>query len=160
MSEIIWPVGLEPAGAPIYAVNDGHSRAPRDAVWSWLVRPDQWPTYYRNARRPRPKSGSWPEVALGSTFTWLTFGAPCTSTVTEFEPLERFAFTGGGLGAVGHHAWVLTDDGKGGTTIHTEETQRGKVIGLFGPLLQSWMRSQHQKWVDNLARIAETGRRP
>jgi len=97
-------------------------------------------------------------VALGSKFTWVTFGATCTSTVTEFEPLERFAFTGGGLGAVGHHVWLLTDDGEGGTIIHCEETQRGKAVGLVGPVLGSWMRSQHQKWVDNLARTAETGR--
>jgi hypothetical protein len=157
-NEVIWPVGYEPPGAPIYAVNDGHSRAPRHVVWSWLVRPDQWPTFYRNARRPRSTSGSWPEVTLGSTFTWVTFGATCTSTVTEFEPFERFAFTGGGMGADGHHAWVLTDDGEGGTNIHCEETQRGTMIRLVGPLLQSLMRSQHQGWVDNLARTAETGR--
>ena len=109
-----------------------------------------------SAREERPVARG----RSGRTFTWLTFGAPCTSTVTEFEPFERFAFTGGGMGAVGHHAWVLTDDGEGGTIIHTEETQRGKVIALLGPVLQSWMRSQHQKWVDNLARTAETGRRP
>jgi len=160
VSTVTWPVGHEPAGASIYAINDAHSKASQEAVWSWLVRPDKWHTFYRNGRHARPKNGPWPEVALGSKFTWITFGAPCTSTVTQFEPFEKFAFTGGGMGAEGHHAWLLTDDGNGGTIIHCEETQRGKAIGMLAPVIQSLMISQHQKWVDNLARIAESGRRP
>ncbi len=37
--------------------------------------------------------------------------------------MSALAWTGTGLGSVGHHAWVLQDDGHGGTRIVTEETR-------------------------------------
>jgi hypothetical protein len=38
-------------------------------VWAWLVRPDNWNTYYGNVLRVRHVSGPWPEIALGSMFS-------------------------------------------------------------------------------------------
>lgn len=111
-----WPLGHEPAGAAINEVNTGRSSASPEAVWAWLVRPDRWKEYYGNARRVRALSGPWPEVELGTVISWLTFGAPVRTEITEFEPFERLAWTGSGLGSRGHHAWVLTARGDGGTT--------------------------------------------
>ena len=64
-----------------------------------------------------------------------------------------------GLGAVGHHAWLLipTDTG---CVIHTEETQRGTAIRLLAPLLRQGVRAFHQRWVEGAAKIAESGRLP
>lgn len=160
MTQVQWPAGHEPAGAKIYVVNYGNSAAPPEAVWQWLIRPDRWPDYYRNARRVRSKNGPWPEIAIGSTFTWVTFNAPVTTTVTEFLPFTRLAWTGSGMGSVGHHAWVLEKTLEGGTRIVTEETQRGRAVALFRPVLKPRMQSMHQLWVENLAKIAESTHRP
>lgn len=154
-----WPAGHEPAGAALHEVNVCSSSADPEAVWAWLVRPDHWREFYVNALRVRHVTGPWPELALSTRFSWITFGAPVTTEVTEFEAPHRLAWTGHGLGAVGHHAWVLTATA-GGCEIHTEETQRGRAVSLLAPLLGPVMRRFHQRWVEGAARIAESGRRP
>ncbi|MGL5864010.1 MAG: SRPBCC domain-containing protein [Phycicoccus sp.] len=158
MSDTRWPTGHEPPGADVHVVNTGRSRAAPDEVWSWLVRPDRWSTYYGNARRVRHRSGTWPEVTLGTRFSWVTFGAPVTTEVTDLERPSRLGWTGTGLGARGHHLWVLERTDDGGTVIRTEETQRGTAVRLLGPVLVPTMRRQHQRWVDGLSRVAERGR--
>lgn len=160
MTAVHWPAGHEPEGAAIHAVNTATSQAPPEAVWAWLARPDHWGEYYNNARRVRHVSGRWPDVALGSVFTWVTFGAKVTTQITELEPFERLAWTGRGLGSRGHHAWLLIARDDGGTDIRTEETQRGAASTLFRPMLKPNMLRMHQRWIDNLAALAETGRRP
>jgi uncharacterized protein YndB with AHSA1/START domain len=153
-----WPTGQEPAGAAIHEVNRGRSDAPVDRVWAWLIRPALWETYYDNVSKVRHMAGPWPEIGLGSRFSWVTFGVPVTTEVTECEPCERLAWTGSGRGSRGHHAWILTPDA-GGTIIHTEETQRGLLSRLSSPFLRPRMRREHQTWVDQLAAIA-TGELP
>ncbi|MTD58516.1 SRPBCC domain-containing protein [Amycolatopsis pithecellobii] len=160
MSTIRWPAGHTPDGAAIHVVNTGTTTAPPEAVWTWLIRPDHWAEYYGNVKKVKHISGPWPEVAIGSTFSWMTFNTRVTTKVTEFDPYARLAWTGGGLGSVGHHAWRLTPTGDGRTEIHTEETQRGAASRLFAPMLRRNMRTWHQRWVDELAVIAAGGRRP
>ena len=159
MSTIHWPAGHEPAGAAIHEVNSGRSVATPELVWAWLVRPDLWHTYYANVRDVRHIAGPWPEIGLGSHFSWVTFRAPVITKVTEFEPYERLAWTGSGRGSRGHHAWILLPE-EGGTFIHTEETQRGLPSRILGPFLRPAIRREHQKWVDNLAQIAASGKGP
>lgn len=156
-SDVHWPAGHGPEGASIHVANETLSSAPPEAVWGWLVRPERWRDYYDNARRVRSRSGAWPQVELGSVFSWVTGGVPVTTTITELEPFRRLAWTGQGLGAVGHHAWLLTETPHGGTRILTEETQRGAVLRLLRPVLQRSMGAAHQRWVEGLARAAETG---
>jgi hypothetical protein len=160
VTKVHWPAGHDPAGAVINETNVGCSTAPPEALWAWLVRPDRWNVYYLNALRVRHRSGEWPQVELGSCFSWITFGAPVTTEITEFEPAHRLAWTGSGLGSRGHHAWVLNRRTDGGTDIHTEETQRGTASRLLSPALRPAMRAMHQRWVDGLAKIAESGQRP
>jgi hypothetical protein len=76
MSTVHWPAGHEPAGAAIHEVNSGRSVATPELVWAWLVRPDLWHTYYANVRDVRHLAGPWPEIGLGSHFSWVTFRAP------------------------------------------------------------------------------------
>ena len=103
MNTVHWPAGHGPAGAAVHEVNNGRSVAPPELVWAWLVRRDLWHSYYANARDVRHIAGPWPKIGLGSQFSWVTFRAPVTTEVTEFEPYERLAWTGSGRGARGHH---------------------------------------------------------
>jgi hypothetical protein len=156
MSTVAWPQGHEPQGAAIHEVNTGHSTASVQDVWAWLVKPTRWQSYYSNARHVRHLGGSWPDIELGTRFSWVTFGARVTTEVTEFEPFERLAWTGTGLGSRGHHAWILSSEADGGTLIHTEETQRGSLVKVLRPIHAPRMHRAHQMWVDNLSHIAAT----
>jgi uncharacterized protein YndB with AHSA1/START domain len=160
MTAVDWPAAHVPQGADLHVVNDGHSSAPPELVWAWLVRPDRWSEHYANARIVRHRSGAWPELRVGSTFTWVTFGAPVSTVVSECEPYSRLTWTGSGLGSVGCHGWVLAPDDQGGTLIHTAETQRGRAIRILRPVLKPAMRSLNQRWIEGLARAAESGRLP
>jgi hypothetical protein len=42
----------------------------------------------------------------------------------------------------------------------TEETQRGFLPGLLRGRMRPRMLSAHQSWIDQLARLAETGEKP
>ncbi len=121
-----------------------------------MIRPDRWRHYYRNAWRVRAEAGSWPTLAAGSRFRWVTFGAPVITTVTEFDPPHRLGWTGTGLGSSGHHAWLL-EPVAGGTRIITEETQHGPAIKLLAPALRPVVHRAHQSWITGLAGIALTG---
>jgi hypothetical protein len=47
-----------------------------------------------------------------------------------------------------------------GLEIVTEETQRGRLPRLVAPMMRPAMLRQHQRWIDQLARLAESGERP
>ncbi len=79
--------------------------------------------------------------------------------MVEYEPHERLAWSAQGLGSKGHHAWIL-DRREGGTSIHTEETQRGWGINLAKPLLRPMMVRMHQRWLEGLAKVAAEGPPP
>jgi len=160
MSDIHWPYHHRPEGAAIHETNTAIAQATPEEVWAWLVRPDRWAEYYGNVSNIRHVAGPWPAIATGTTFSWTTFHTKVTTVVTECVPSERLAWTGGGLGSVGHHAWRLTPTDDGRTEIRTEETQRGTASKLLAPLLRRNMRIWHQRWIDQLAEIAATGRRP
>lgn len=154
------PPGHEPSDAAINQVNTARSTASPEAVWAWLARPDRWDVYYRNARRVRHLSGPWPELALGSRFSWTTFNVPVTTEVTACEPFGRLAWSAQRRGLRAHHVWLLTPREDGGTEIYTQETQHGWVPRLFWPVILPSMRRMHQHWVDGLSEIAASGQRP
>ncbi|MCV7029690.1 hypothetical protein AWC25_14930 [Mycobacterium sherrisii] len=129
-------------------------------MWVWLARPDRWEAYYRNVRRVRHLGGPWPELALGSRFSWTTFNVPVTTEVTDCEPFGRLAWSAQGRGLRAHHVWLLTSCEDGGTEIYTQETQHGAVPRLLWPVILPAMRRMHQQWVDGLSEIAATGRQP
>ena len=154
MTDIHWPGEHAVAGADIHVVNSAVSTASPEQVWAWIARPDRWREIYPSAHRIRHLTGSWPELSLGSRFSWITLGAPVTTTVDEYEPYERLACSGTGPGARGHHAWLLRPAPGGGCEILTEETQRGLPVRILRPVLRPALQRMHQRWVDALAAIA------
>src|SRR5262249_8194600 len=106
-TRVRWPDAHAPEGASIYVSNHTWTTADPELVWAWLTRPQPWRRFYSNAKGVRHRSGPWPELAIGTRFSWVTFGALVTTEITEFEPFKRLAWTGTGLGATAHHAWLL-----------------------------------------------------
>lgn len=156
---IRWPAEHRPEGAVLHAVNELQIAAERERVFAWVRRPDLWPSYYGNSRLVRHLEGSWPEVEIGSRFRWLTFGVIVASEIVELEPPERIAWSAKELGASGHHGWVL-EERDGGTFVRTEETQRGWGMRIAAPAMSRLMPRYHQRWLEELARVAAEGPPP
>jgi len=151
-----WPAGTEPEGAPVYTYNAIDVAAPPERVWAWLVRATTWPSYYDNASNIHFPGGGGPELALGARFTWRTFSVSVDTTVTELVPNERLAWRGKTVGGTGHHGWVI-ERTAGGCRVVTEETQRGIVPSLGRLFLRRGLLTQHQRWLEGLKRVAESG---
>jgi hypothetical protein len=159
-TRVRWPRAHVPEGAAIYVANSAVTTADPELVWAWLIRPEQWTRFYGNAKNIQHRSGPWPVLGLGSTFTWVTFGVKVTTEVTEFEPFKRLAWTGAGAGgSTAHHAWLLDADGPRWEIVH-EETERGFLPRLARGMLRPQMLHQHQLWAEQLARLAESGAKP
>jgi uncharacterized protein YndB with AHSA1/START domain len=156
---ISWPDEHTPERSAFHAVNELQIPAEPEVVWAWLCRPDLWPTYYSNARLIKHLDGPWPEVALGSRFRWLSFGAFVTSEVVAHEPPERISWDAKELGGRGYHGWLLRPQ-EGGTFVRTEETQKGLGIQVVKPALRPLMVRFHQRWLEGLSRVASEGPPP
>ncbi len=151
-----WPDGSGPNGAPVYTYNELDVAAPPERVWAWLVRVTAWPSYYDNASNVRFVDGGGPDLALGTRFTWTTFNVTVDTTVTECEPHARLAWRGKTVGGGGYHGWVLLPSASGCRVV-TEETQRGIVPSLGRWFLRRGLLTQHQRWLEGLARVAPGG---
>lgn len=156
MSAIRWPAGFEPSSCPVHTVNELTIDAPIEAAWAWLVRAGRWSEWYSNCKRLRFESGSGPDLALATRFTWVTFGVRVDTTVREFEPPQRLAWEGRGLGARGYHAWLLRPTGRGCHVV-TEEVQAGLAPSLARVGIRRGLLHYHQRWLEGLARRAEGG---
>ncbi len=151
-----WPSGLSPDRADLHAHNELATRAAPEAIWRWLIAAPRWHELYSNCRGLKIEGGA-DTLALGTRFTWWTFGARVSTTVDAFEANRYLAWTGGGLGARGHHAWLIEPTATGGCRFVTEETQRGVVVKALAPVLRRGLMHFHQRWLEGLAEAALAG---
>jgi len=158
-SQIVWPARYDPKNCPVHVRNELTMPASPDAVWAWLICAQLWPTWYANSSNVRFLKGSPPDLALGTRFTWITFGFPIESTVLEFVPGERIAWDGHGFGLDVYHAWLIEKAGDGCRVI-TEETQHGLMPWLGSILMPKRMWKGHQMWLEGLRANAAKGGPP
>lgn len=155
---IHWPDRYDPARAPAHVSNEIYTAAPSEAVWAWLVRAPLWPTWYPNASHV-VLEGRRPELAAGVWFTWRTFGVAIRSTVLEFVPNERIAWSAFGVGVDAYHAWEITATPRGSHVL-TEETQYGFVARVGALVFPRRMSNGHQTWLERLSEKAGAGPPP
>ena len=155
-SEIRWPSHYNPRNTAIHVRNEIDIAAPPDLVWAWLIRAQQWPRWYKNATNVRFLEGSPPDLALGTRFTWKTFGVGIDSRVQEFVPFERIAWNGKGIGVDVYHAWLIVKT-SGGCKVITEESQHGVMARLAALLFPNRMWKFHQIWLEGLSSNAAQG---
>ena len=155
---IRWPERYDPSRAPVHVANEVDAAAPPEAAWAWLVAAPLWPSWYSNASNV-VLSGGASELALGVSFTWRTFGVAIRSTVVEFEPEGRIAWSAVGLGVDAYHAWEITQT-PGGCHVLTEETQYGWAARLGSAVFPDRMSKFHQIWLERLSERAAGGPPP
>lgn len=170
MSEILWPAGFVPGFTDNYVSNEvivaGLSAA---EIWPWLATPARWPEYYHNASDVQIHDGKGPELALGDSFFFRTFGFPVPARVVEYvAPVAgqpgRIAWHGwaGEEGAADrldvHHAWLVEDLSHGRVRILTQETQIGAPARQMAQAKPNPMINGHQDWLDGLVAAAHKAR--
>jgi len=154
-----WPEQFHPSRAAIYVRNELSMSASQERIWSWLVRAELWPSWYPNSRNVRIEQGPRPDLTLGTRFRWRTFGVTIDSTVEEFAPHERIAWSARGLGVRAYHGWLI-EKAVNGCHVVTEETQNGIVARLGALLMPNQMHHYHQIWLERLNEQAREGPPP
>lgn len=166
MTDILWPAGFVPGFTDNYVSNEvivaGLSAA---EIWPSLAIPARWPEYYSNASDVEIHDGKGPELALGTSFFFRTFGFPVPARVVECVPPikgqpARIAWHGwaGELGAADrldvHHAWLIEDLSEGRVRILTQETQNGAPARDMAAAHPNPMINGHQDWLNGLVAAA------
>jgi len=154
--EVKWPDYYQPARCPVHVRNELDMAASPAQVWAWLARADLWPSWYVNAARVTFREGPHPELKIGTSFRWKTFGVRIHSKVLECVAGERMAWDAKSLGVDAYHAWVLQPSEKG-CRVLTEETQHGWLAWLSNLLMPKRMQHFHQIWLEALEKKAREG---
>jgi hypothetical protein len=151
--EIRWPDHYKPQNCPVHVRNDLDMVARPEHVWAWLICAPLWPSWYINSANVTILEGSEHHLENGTQFRWKTFGVTIISTVVEYVPNERIAWTAHSFGLDVYHAWILSPSSRGCTVV-TEETQHGWLARLAKILMPKRMSDFHQLWLEELERKA------
>jgi polyketide cyclase/dehydrase/lipid transport protein len=152
MTKIRWPEHFEPSRCPVHVRNELAMTASAEAVWSCLVRAEEWPSFYPNSHDVKIEDGSG-VLSWESRFRWRTFGVSLQSTVEELVPGERLAWRALAMGVDAYHAWLIEPRGTG-CWVLTEETQHGWLARLGNLVRPTRMSDQHQIWLEGLQKAA------
>jgi uncharacterized protein YndB with AHSA1/START domain len=155
---IRWPEDMTPSRSPIHFTNELEVAASPETIWSLLVDPTAWPSFYPGVAHVGLLDGH-ELLRLGTRFETNLAGQEVDASVQEFEPTTRIAWGGGpkaSLDSKAYHAWIITPT-PNGTHLWTEETMQGPLwIELAKPAPDIFWRT-HQKLLEYLAKVATQG---
>ncbi len=159
LETIHWPVHYRPDNCAVHVRNELEMDQTASSVWAWLIRAPLWPSWYPNSQNVRMADTSATELEAGSRFRWKTFSVTIESTVEEFVPKQRIAWSAQALGLDVYHAWLIRETTEG-CHVLTEETQHGWLARLSHLLMPRRMHKYHQIWLEGLQRQARSGPPP
>ncbi|WP_433887455.1 SRPBCC domain-containing protein [Streptomyces sp. CA-111067] len=125
---INWPAALAPSRSPIHFTNEIEVEASPETIWSLLVDPRTWPTFYPGVEHVQLLDGH-ESLRLGTRFETNLAGQDIFASVQEFQPVTRIAWGGypkASETSRAYHAWIITPTPRG-THLWTEETMRGPL---------------------------------
>jgi Activator of Hsp90 ATPase homolog 1-like protein len=146
---IQWPERFRPDRCPVWVSNSRTMPIARRSIWHWLIRAESWPRWYPNSSNVVVSDSPQGVLRPGAEFRWRTFGVSIRSTVVEFHPEERIAWTGKCAGLEIYHAWLLEVRGQD-TYVLTEETQHGWLARLGHFVSPLRMHRGHALWLESL----------
>jgi len=123
---IKWPEDMAPSHGPIHFTNEREVAASPETIWSLLVDPEAWPSFYPGVEHVHLFDGH-KSLLLGTQFETNLAGQDVLGSVQEFEPMTRIAW--GGYPKISeasraYHAWIITPT-PNGCHLWTEETMQG-----------------------------------
>ncbi|WP_335981174.1 SRPBCC domain-containing protein [Streptomyces sp. CA2R106] len=125
---INWPQAMTPSRSPIHFTNELEVEASPETVWSLLVDPRTWPSFYPGVGEVRLLDGH-DALRLGTRFETNLAGQDVSASVQEFRPRTRIAWGGHPKASEesrAYHAWIITPTPTG-THLWTEETMQGPL---------------------------------
>jgi uncharacterized protein YndB with AHSA1/START domain len=152
---IKWPEDMAPSRCPIHFTNELEVAVSPETIWSLLVDPKSWPSFYPGVDHVQPLDGD-ESFRLGTRFETNLAGQDVLASVQEFDPLTRIAWHGGQKASEdskAYHAWIITPTPKG-CHLWTEETMKGPLwIELAKKAPDAFWRT-HEKLLADLAKVA------
>lgn len=152
---IKWPEDMTPSRSPIHFTNELVVAASVETIWSLLVDPTAWLSFYPGVEHVQLLDGH-ESLRLGTRFETNLAGQDVYASVQEFEPMTRIAWGGGpkaSLESKAYHAWIITPTADG-THLWTEETMQGPLwIELAKQAPDVFWRT-HQKLLEDFAKLA------
>jgi uncharacterized protein YndB with AHSA1/START domain len=146
---------MAPSRCPIHFTNERVVAASPEAIWSLLVDPDAWPSFYPGVDHVQSFDGER-SFRIGTKFETNLAGQDILATVEEFEPVTRVAWYGGpkaSEGSKAYHAWIITPT-PGGCHLRTEETMKGPLWIELAKKAPDAFWLTHEKLLEDLARVA------
>src|ERR1700677_3877015 len=122
---IKWPEDMAPSHRPIHFTNELEVAVSPETIWSLLVDPKAWPSFYPGVKHVQLLDGD-ESFRLGTRFETNLAGQDVLASVQEFDPLTRIAWYGGPKASEdskAYHAWIITPTPKG-CHLWTEETMK------------------------------------
>ncbi len=154
---IAWPPLHAPANSLVFAQNVIDIAAAPGAVWAVLVDAVRWPAWYKHCSDVSILRDG-PVLTATSKFRFRTLGFFFEPEIVTFEPDRILVWAAKGpAGTSGAHAWYI-EPTPGGCRVVTEETQRGFLLLLVGPITRGRILKAHDDWLRGLKAQAEAGR--
>jgi uncharacterized protein YndB with AHSA1/START domain len=152
---INWPAYMTPSRSPIHFTNELEVEASPETIWSLLVDPRTWPTFYPGVEHVQLFDGH-DSLRLGTRFETNLAGQDVFASVQEFEPMTRIAWGGypkASEASKAYHAWIITPTPTG-CHLWTEETMQGTFwIELAKNAPDGFWRT-HERLLAALAKVA------
>jgi uncharacterized protein YndB with AHSA1/START domain len=152
---IEWPREMAPSRSPIHFTNELEVAASPETIWSLLVDPKAWPSFYPGVQHVYLLDAG-ETLRLGTRFETNLAGQDVFASVQEFVPVTRIAW--GGFPKVAedskaYHAWIITPRPTG-CHLWTEETMQGPHWIELAKQAPDALWRTHQRLLVNLAKVA------
>ena len=152
---IQWPDEMAPSRSPIHFTNELKVAASPETIWSLLVDPQAWPSFYPGVEHVQLLGGH-ESLRLGTRFETNLAGQDVVASVQEFEPMTRIAWGGypkASEESRAYHAWIITPTPKG-CHLWTEETMQGPHWIELAKRAPDGFWLTHEKLLSDLGRVA------
>ena len=151
---IHWPAEMAPSRSPIHFTNELEVAASPATIWSLLVDPVAWPSFYPGVDHVQLLDGH-ESLRLGTRFETNLAGQDVVAAVQEFEPMTRIAWSGYpkvSQASPAYHAWIITPT-PNGCHLWTEETMQGPHWIELAKKAPDGFWLTHEKLLRDLGRV-------
>jgi uncharacterized protein YndB with AHSA1/START domain len=152
---IKWPADMAPSQCPIHFTNELEVAASPETIWSLLVDPAAWPSFYPGVEHVQLLDGH-EALRTHTRFETNLAGQDVFASVQEFEPMTRIAWGGYPKAfeeSKAYHAWIITPTSNG-CHLWTEETMRGPHWIELAKKAPDAFWLTHKKLLKDLAEVA------
>lgn len=136
--------------APVIVRHSITIEAPIERVWELHTNVDRWTDWQHDIT---DTTGPSP-LAIGTSFTWTSFGFTVTSTVYAFDANARVLWGGEAGGIMGIHEWIFETTATG-TLVSTTESFAGSPVDDARDEFQSQLDLSLSSWLEKLKAASE-----